>query len=846
MAVTPEIARALRWPLALTRMGMVAERLVRAFWPLWSVLALWAGLWLIGYGGLEGTWLRGARAGLAIAAVLALGHGVRRFRTVSRSEAAARLEARMPGRPLSALADRPAVGGGALWAAHQARMTEAARAARAGAPDLRVSQGDPYGLRYMAAIFLAMAVLFGSGLRVASGSNVVLGPEGTGASGPAWEGWAEPPRYTGRPTIYLNEQDGALSLPEGSALSFRLYGEAGRLAVEENVSAGEAQLAGESPRLVAAQSGRVAVTGPGGRGWDVTVEPDLPPEVALTGLAEGVRGGGFALPFAALDDFGLRRGRAEIRLNLPEVERRYGLKADPVPQDPVILDLPMPFSGPRDAIEASLSDDLSEHVWANMPVTVTLVVEDAAGQEGRSDAQAMVLPGRRFFEPFAAAVAEQRRDLLWAPEGNGMRVAQVLRALAWGADAQFRKPAHRMALKAIIDDIEALPEASDPAALEQISEKLWVLALELEEGALQSARERLERARERLAEAMRNGASPAEIAELMDELRAATDAYMDLMASQAEPAEDRTDRPDQGQDQTREVEMDEIEQLMEEIQKLMEEGRMEEAAVLMEQLNALLDNLQFRQSDGAGEGRRQMEQMDETLRDQQDLSDDAFRQLQDQFNGRQPQQDSSPQSQDGAQGTQGDQGGSAPGEMQRPEGPGGEGQEGDTPDLAERQRQLRQALEDQRQALPGLTGEAADAAREAMEEAAGAMEEAEDALRNGDLPRALDGQARALDALREAMDQFGQALEDEARGTGTEPRDGAARENESLFPDTRDPLGRRSGSDGGKTAAEEGISDLEGGEDRSRALTEELRRRAGELDRPKAEREYLERLLEHF
>ena len=28
----------LRWPLGLTRLGMVAERVTRAFWPFWSVL----------------------------------------------------------------------------------------------------------------------------------------------------------------------------------------------------------------------------------------------------------------------------------------------------------------------------------------------------------------------------------------------------------------------------------------------------------------------------------------------------------------------------------------------------------------------------------------------------------------------------------------------------------------------------------------------------------------------------------------------------------------------------------------------------------------------------------------
>ncbi len=60
----------------------------------------------------------------------------------------------------------------------------------------------------------------------------------------------------------------------------------------------------------------------------------------------------------------------------------------------------------------------------------------------------------------------------------------------------------------------------------EVALALWDLAVQLEEGSLNSARARLERAQERLEEAMRNGASDEEIAELMQELREATSDYM--------------------------------------------------------------------------------------------------------------------------------------------------------------------------------------------------------------------------------------------------------------------------------------------------------------------------------
>ena len=140
----------------------------------------------------------------------------------------------MPGRPLAALGDRQAIGGGdpaseALWQAHLRRMAERASAAKAVEPDLALAPRDPFGLRYVALLGLVVALLFGSVMRVGSVSQ--MGP-GTGtdlATGPAWEGWIEPPTYTGLPSLYLNDQKGEIRVPEGSRVTLRLYGEVGAL-----------------------------------------------------------------------------------------------------------------------------------------------------------------------------------------------------------------------------------------------------------------------------------------------------------------------------------------------------------------------------------------------------------------------------------------------------------------------------------------------------------------------------------------------------------------------------------------------------------------------------------------
>ena len=66
-------------------------------------------------------------------------------------------------------------------------------------------------------------------------------------------------------------------------------------------------------------------------------------------------------------------------------------------------------------------------------MTVVLSVLDASEQQAETAPRGIVLPGRRFFDPLAAAIIEQRRDLLWS-KGNATRIGQILRAVR---DADF-------------------------------------------------------------------------------------------------------------------------------------------------------------------------------------------------------------------------------------------------------------------------------------------------------------------------------------------------------------------------------------------------------------------------
>lgn len=843
--------KALRRPLALTRVGMLAERALRAFWPLFSLAMLIPAMLMLGLHEMlpiEVVWgvaFLGGLGGLA-----ALVHGALQFRWPRRAEVLARLDEALPGRPIQALMDRQAIGAedaasAEVWRAHRRRMAARVADAEPVRPNLRIARLDPFALRYVAMLALAIALLFGSIWRV--GSVTEMGPGGGAAlaSGPTWEGWIEPPRYTGLPTLYLNDQAGGqLEIPEGSRITLRFYGQLGALTLAETVSGrlGELPSASDPAQdFAVVQEGELRIDGPGGKAWQVAIVPDAPPVVAVAGEVTLESLGQMTLPFAASDDYGVQRGQALIELDMAGVDRRHGLAAAPEPRDPFTVELPMPITGDRAEFTEKLIEDFSEHPWANLPVTITLSVEDAAEQTAASQPYQGTLAARRFFDPLAGAVAEQRRDLLWTRD-NAVRVAQVLRAVSHLPEDVFRSETAYLRLRVILRRLETFTEFGlSTGQQEEIAQALWDLAVLLEEGDLGDALERMRRAQERLSEAMRNGASDQEIAELMQELREATDDYMRQLSRQAQEEGQQGDQQ-QLSENMMQMTQDDLQRMMDRIQELMEQGRMAEAEQALREFQEMMENMRITQGqgqNGQSEGQRAMEGLAETLREQQGLSDQAFRDLQEQFNpGARAGESQGNEGRSGGQGrgeSHEGQGGRGQGEEQSAEG---EGQGGEQGSLADRQQALRDELRRQQGQLPGAGTPEGDAAREALGRAGEAMEGAEDALRDNDYAEAIDQQAEAMDALREGMRELAESMAQNQQGQGTTEGDMQA-QNE------RDPLGRNTGSRG-SIGTDDSLLQGEDVYRRARELLDEIRRRSGEGDRPEIELEYLKRLLERF
>jgi uncharacterized protein (TIGR02302 family) len=391
-----------------------------------------------------------------------------------------------------------------------------------------------------------------------------------------------------------------------------------------------------------------------------------------------------------------------------------------------------------------------------------------------------------------------------------------------------------------------------------LAQDMWDLALELEEGDLDDARERMRRAQERLNEAMKNGASEEEIAELMQELRRATEDFMQQLQREQAERRNQQDPADREQGETIEMTQDDLQRMMDHIQELMEQGRMAEAEQALKELQEMMENMQVTEGQpgegGKSPGEQAMEGLADTLREQQGLSDQAFRDLQEQFN---------PNAQAGeSQGNEGRNGGQGRGESHEGQGQGegqqdgeqggggdqrqgesqGQGQ-GQEESLAQRQQQLRDELNRQEGQMPGAGTPEGDAARDALGRAGEAMDQAEQNLRDGDLAGAIDNQSQAMDALRDSMRSLGEALAEGERNQ--QPGQGTQRSEREA--NNRDPLGRSQpdGTDGpnegGRRIDSDG--DVYG---RARELIDEIRRRSRNTSRPEVERDYLNRLLDRF
>jgi uncharacterized protein (TIGR02302 family) len=511
--------------------------------------------------------------------------------------------------------------------------------------------------------------------------------------------------------------------------------------------------------------------------------------------------------------------------------------------------------------------DLTDHPWAGAEVILTLHAEDGAGQTGATEPTRIRLPERRFTDPLARALAEQRRELI-TDYADAPLVLDTVQAVTRYPEEVFDDHAAaylatRLAVRRLAP---AIVEERVPEAAPEVAEFLWRAALALESGDMASALERLREAEERLRNALESG-TEQEIREAIDELRQAMNDYLRELARQA--LENPEGMAQQQMDENaRRLTQQDLEEMLNQLQNQAESGLRDQAQDMLSQLSQMLENLQQgrMQAGQQGQGQQALQQLQEMIQRQQRLSDETFDELRQQRRqgqqgqqgqrgqqGQQGQQQG--QGQFGQQGRQPGQGqfgqqGQRPGQgRQGQQGrPGGEGEggmrggrHGENGRLAAEQEALRRAIEELRDQLGG--GEGMDGASRSLDQAGRAMGEARDDLQGGANGDALQDQMEALDALNEGAQSLAESVQNgqgQTAARGSRDGEGRGRDQEAIDPFDR-PAGSYGTIDGSSTDVPNKALI-----DRARELLEELRRRSGERTRPELELDYFERLLEQF
>lgn len=829
-----------------------------AAWPiLWRSVGLvlvflalsWGGLWL----DLTPLWRKLGLAAFAVGLVATLIPLVRLPRP-SRSAALARLDREAAGRdpifahgPASAAEDVLAVGTAdagsrALWDLHRARAARAVASLRVGHPRPGMVRRDPFALR-AGLIVAAVAALFVAGPEWRQRLGAAFDWSTPPAPGPNFriDGWIDPPLYTRMPplSVSIGAGDQHLRAPVNSQLIVRIAGEGQDALTKLTPGRGLTAVPGQAPRpdlreerfrLTGAAD--LTLTTPAGT-QHLTIEaiPDHPPEVTLVGGPEVNGRGTFNLTYRAKDDYGLASAEGIVEPLKP------GRSLVPPPR--VNLALPSDASGQSDT--KSLVD-LTDNPWSGARVRFHIVVKDEAGQEGKTPVSEMTLPGRPFRDPLARALAEERRRLVTEPDGGRPRVQAGLDALLIAPEMFTPQPAIYLGLRTAAS---RLRRAGTDADLTEVADLLWEMALKIEDGDLSDAEKQLRQAQDRLKEAIDRNAPDEEIKRLTQDLKQALDKFLSEMAQKQgkDPGQQNQQRGDNQNLKT--VTPDDLNKMIQEMTEAMQRGDTAEAQRLMEQLRNILENLQTAQkgsrgNEAAKQMQRQMRDLDQMTRDQQELRDETFRDGQQQRNGQRPSnRGQQQQGQRGGQQQQGQQ--SSPGEQgeQGQQGQQGQRQKGQPGD---RQQALRQRLQDleQRMKENGMRGE------QGLSDAEEAMREAEEALKQGNEGDAVDAQGRALDGLQRGAEGMAQQMQEMAQGQQGEGQQGEGQqpgqEGQAGARDD-DPLGRptrgKEMSDGRvrvPTADESAVQ-------RARRIMEELRRKLGDPSRPQEELDYFERLL---
>ena len=526
--------------------------------------------------------------------------------------------------------------------------------------------------------------------------------------------------------------------------------------------------------------------------------PDKPPKIELVGTPKRNVRGSLTLRYKVKDDYGVLS--AEAVISKPQINGRAQSGRTLYKPPKLVLGLP---AGPRGEGQAETVKDLSGHPWAGAQVQMILVARDEGGNKGSSKLKQLVLPKRIFVKPLARALVEQRLKLVLAPDER-KPVEVAFEALMIAPEEFGTDPGSYLGLYTISKRLRA---ARNDEHLKDVVKLIWEMALRLEEGDLTDAQRALREAQQALREALKRGASEEEIKRLMQNLRAAMDRFLREFAQQQLRNQNKNARSQDQANRSQMLTSRDLRSMLDQLERMARSGKTADAQRMLNQLQRMLENLRSAQrgqqrNSMSRQMNRALNQLDQLMRDQQQLRNRTFR------------------------------------EGQRRDG----SRSGKRQQLQQGQGKLRQQVERLLRKMEQFGMKAPKGLGQAQRE----MRNAEGQIGKGQrgLGPATEAQRRALEGLRQGAQSLAQQMQ-RGRGRGNQAGQGDPFGRAARDTANPDPLGREQHHRGDNNRSRYDPPGT-GPARRAQRILEELRRRLSDPARPNVELDYLERLLKRY
>jgi len=254
--------------------------------------------------------------------------------------------------------------------------------------------------------------------------------------------------------------------------------------------------------------------------WGVRLIPDKAPQIKMVSVPQMTLRKTVRLTYEASDDFGV----SSIAVRVTPLESSTAAK----PAEVILA------SCARKQAGGTVYAELASLPWAGKPVSLQLMAHDSAGNKAWSEPHVLTLPVRRFHNPFALALIEERENLLRdSSTAARNEAANVMAGIA------------RQQAKFVLDPLSVLMLRTGAVRLilspsdhtiNTTANLLWRTALRFEEGTMGATREALAKAERDFSSAILLPEEQVPLDALLLALDRGAAAYFDALRSERSQA----------------------------------------------------------------------------------------------------------------------------------------------------------------------------------------------------------------------------------------------------------------------------------------------------------------------